>query len=324
MKQNIKPILAAVLLLLVLFMVGCMPSVRISYYDHSELYQTGNFTYEAWTVDKIYVHWYTGSVQFVESAEDTLSVTESGTDLVEEAKLHWYRNGRELRIEFCASEYGEPIASGDKRLTVEIPADIDLVVSDSAADITLGTHTLGDLDIYSTSGNIYAESLTVREADIGSISGTIRIGTLISDDDAGFITTSGALDVQSLQAKEIDVNSVSGSVTVSEAKVLEEADIETTSGSIRLGILSTKELALSSNSGKIDLGLCYAEKGTVKSVSGEIAISLKELLGITLDHKTVSGKLYCENCDMENNLHKVRDGFCKLQVETTSGNVYVK
>ncbi len=335
MRFSKKWLLIAVLAAFTCLFVACIPTSHVSFYDHSDQYEVGNFTYNADGIDKVYVHWHGGSITFVQSDAATLSVSESGTTLNDEQKLHWFieteekgkdeerTTKRTLRIEFCESEYDGVIPSTEKQLTVEIPAGIELAIKDTAADVTMGDHELKDLDIYSTSGDITTGSLTVAGADIGSITGTIEIESLIATENVDMITTTGAIRVGTLQANAVDVNSVSGHVDVAAVSASTEVVIKTTSGSIKSNRMACSKVNIITASGKVEMGFGYCSAVNIETTSGKVDLAFDSRLGARVRYETLSGKFTCESYKMDGDKYVVSNGSCELTVYTTSGNLTV-
>lgn len=322
MKRNQKWLALLTLIVSVCLLAGCLPVAWVSSYTDSEYYKVGNFTYSAKNVDSIYVHWYEGEIQFVESDKETLSVYENGTTLADEAKLHWYLNKGELRIEFCASEYSSPIASGEKHLVVELPKGVDLIVNDASADIKFGSHTFGELAVYSLSGNISLESVVADKTDIGTVSGQLELDNITAQKRARFITTSGPISVQKMDTKELELSSVGGSIAFQSLTASQSVEIETTSGALTVEELSTNEADLATVSGAIKIGLSRGKKLNVENNSGSVAITLGNGLGATVTgvsakslqktYKTVGGK------------YVIGNGSCQIEIESPNGAVTIQ
>ncbi len=167
-KRALIFLLCAVLMSLpVLSMTGCGSGYMVTNaYDHSENYSTGNFTYEAELVDHVSISWYLGVVEVRESDTAVLNVSETGENLPQAEQLHWYLDGDELRIEFCESGYYGRFENSDKHLTIEVPKNVTLTVSNSSGVVTLGEHPLKELDLQTVSGNFSAGNLTAEKISI--------------------------------------------------------------------------------------------------------------------------------------------------------------
>lgn len=323
MKKTKNLLSLFALLLAACIFAGCLPVAWVSSYADSEFYKAGNFTYSADEVDSVYVHWYTGEIQFVQSDKKTLNVYESGKELVEDAKLHWYLKDGELRIEFCRADYNEPIASADKHLVVELPAGIDLVLNDAAADVTFGAHTFGEVAIYSISGKIALESLTAEKADIGTISGQLQLGDISAEKRARFITTSGPISVKSINTKELELSSVSGNVTFQSLTASQEVEIETTSGEVTVHALAVNKMDISSVSGAVKLGVNRGKKLEVETNSGAVEITLGNGSGATVggvSAKSIVNKSY----KSAGGKYVFGNGACNIEIQTVSGAVTIR
>lgn len=324
MKRNQKWILLSALLVIACLFAGCLSSIHTSDYQNADEYMTGNFAYFAEDIRVIQVHWYSGEVKFVESDSRILSVTENGESLSEKEQLHWYVKDGVLRIEFCAANYSSRIPSSQKHLMIEVPAGISILVNNTGADVILGTHQMGSVDIYSIGGNIQIDSLTATEVDIGSISGSIKVGAATVQDSVDLITTSGKIELGTVAANTLEMSSVSGDLLVQAATVTDEAEIETISGDIELEQLTADTLELSSTSGEIELGLGGCSKASIVNNSGEVNLTLVNGLGATVTHRSTSGQFYADNYRVSAGSYVFGDGLCQLNIETVSGRVSVK
>ena len=324
MKRNQKWLTLAALLIVACVFAGCMPAIRTSYYANADEYMSGNFAYFAEDIQKIQIHWYSGEIKFVQSDSQILSVTENSDSLKDKEKLHWFVDEGVLRIEYCAASYSSRIPSGQKHLVVEVPAGIDLVVNNSSANITLGSHQLNSVDIYSISGNIYINSLTVKKADIGSISGAIRSGAITAEESVQLLTTSGIMDFQTIRAKTLSVSSVSGSISTGTVAVTQDAQIETVSGAIKAEQMEVNKAKISSTSGAIKIGVVNCGSVDMKTDSGEVSIALIDGMGATVAYRTTSGKFSAQEYKVSAENYIFGDGSCQIDVETVSGGVKVE
>lgn len=323
MKRNQKWLALLTLIMSVCLLAGCLPVAWVASYADSEYYKVGNFTYSAKDVDSVYVHWYEGEILFVESDKETLSVYENGTTLADAAKLHWYLKKGELRIEFCEADYASPIASGEKHLVVELPKGIDLIVNDASADIKFGSHTFGEVAVYSLSGDISLESVVADRTDIGTVSGQLQLGDITAAKRARFITTSGPISVKNINTKELELSSVSGNITFDSLASSQTVELETTSGAITINELAANQTDISSVSGAVKLGLNRGKKLEVESNSGAVEITLANGLGATVEGvsaKNVAKKTY----KLVGGKYVIGNGSCDIEVETVSGAVTIQ
>ncbi len=289
--RNILMILALVAVATVA--VGCTDSGSNSWttdmgtYDNASLYSVGDFTYNISDVDKVEVDWVLGSVEVIESSEATLSVSENGANtLPNDQKLHWRLDGRTLKIKFWKSGYStkDDVAT-KKDLVLEIPAGIVL-------------------DIETVSASIRAQSsLTMREVDFETVSGNINCGNVSCVGSAEFETTSGKIELGDIIATEIDVQTTSGSI-VFNAKRATEVEVETTSGNCTIVIEEVPSVEIESVSAKVSVTISNGANVSFSTVSGDL----------------ITAKEYTKN----NKNYVFGDGACRIEVETTSGDLEIQ
>ncbi len=219
MHKTLKKVLALCALLAVL-LAGCRLNISIGgdsfltgeAYPNAEAYQTGAFTYDASAVKAVEVYWRSGEVLLIESDGATLSVSESGSDLPEEAAMHFLLDDGVLRIRFCASEAKIRVYSADKHLRLEIPKGIDLSIHTTSALIKADALAQNDLLVAALSGDISLGTVTADRVNLSS-SGSIQISQL-SAPSLKCRTSSGSIDLGTVSAKTFDCAASSGSVTI--------------------------------------------------------------------------------------------------------------
>ena len=213
---------ALVLLLAVIILThtGCTFRIyggpRFGTYKNASSYKTGDFDYEAKDVKEVEVNWIDADITVKQSNAGTLHVSETDTGLKKGQKMHWLVDGDKLIVQYCESGYkGKKFPTGSKKLSIEIPEDVDLQISGVSAEVTLeGSQVLQNLKVDTVSGEVKAEDVTLSgKADIDSVSGDATLG-LADCDKAELNSVSGDFHLTELPAggATIKYDTVSGSV----------------------------------------------------------------------------------------------------------------
>ncbi len=255
-------------------------------YSDKEKYTAGNFEYEASKISEIDLNWVSGSITLVESDSDTLSVYENGTELNEHQKLHWKIENNVLTIHFCESGYVGDFIGENKKLTVELPKNIDVCVS-------------------SVSAGVFAETLEQKVVDIDMVSGDVVINKVICPD-ISIVGVSGEVELNNVTSDEVEINVVSGDVKALLASC-DRLDIESVSGKIEVTSSNARKMTFNTVSGKVLLTLNnLGATVSTKTTSGDINVDGAKVSGknyvfgdgaaiVTI--KTVSGNMTVKETD---------------------------
>lgn len=253
-----------------------------SVYPDADKYTAGSLTYSSEDIRRVEVNWISGSVE-IKQGEGELCVSEVNDSLSEDEQLHWMISDGVLYVQFCKS--GHILNSpAKKELSLEIPRGVEI-------------------DIGTTSADVFADVLEVKKADIGSVSGNVKFG-IFSGEELEVGTTSGGLTVDSLECDKLDFGTVSGDA--------------------KIGGMSAEKAQFGSTSGKVKLALVKPAEIEIKTVSGDTHLSLGgigakiELSGVSADFVTKLG--YTKN----GNEYLLGGGEVKVKVSSTSGDVYVE
>ena len=292
-----KRIIALLLTGLLLFgCVGCITITGLSCsvpvrYSNADKYTAGNFTYESDKVEKVEIEWAAGGITLL-NGKGTLSVTESGADeLSEEEQMHWWLDGKTLKIKFCKSGYKYSLNqafNNKKELTVELPEFVDLDIEVASGKVSAENMlNLGKLKLDTASGGTDIKYLSAKEVKIDSASGGTTFGKVTVSAAFKVNTASGGLKVEQISAGEVDVDSASGGVTIG-IDTVEKVDIDSASGSVRLTLLSPERGAIvryDKVSGSINCKLPYEKEGEkIKIGLGETDIKISIASGsITIE-----------------------------------------
>ena len=297
--------------LLAILLAGCRVNVSIGNdsfltgetYPSAEAYRVGAFTCDASAVKAVEVYWRSGEVALAESDSATLSVSESGSDLPEEAAMHSLLDDGVLRIRFCASGAKVRLNSTDKRLTLEIPKGIDLSIHATSALVKADALSQNDLLIAVLSGDISLGTVTANRVDLSGSSGSIQLGRL-SAPSLKCRTSSGSVDLGTVSAKTLECAASSGNVVI--RSVLAD------------------EVSVTTSSGRVELALADAPSVSVRTSSGTVCALLPEG-GAEVSFTSGSGSLHTDRSyTRRGDLYVFGEGATQLAVETSSGNLEIR
>ena len=288
MKRIIALLLTGLLLL---SFAGCITITGLSCsvpvrYGNANKYTAGNFTYEGDKVEKVEIEWVSGSIT-LKNGTGTLSVSESGADsLSEEEQMHWWLDGKTLKIKFCKSGYKYVLNqafNNKKELTIELPEFVDLDIEVASGKVVAEEQLdLGTFKVQTASGGMSIGSLTAKEVKIDSASGGLSFGTVSVSDAFEVNTASGGLKVERISAEEVDVDSASGGVTLG-IDTVKKVDIDSASGSVKLKLHSPERGALlkcDKVSGSIECALPFEKAGDGYQIGeGETEIKISIVSG---------------------------------------------
>lgn len=327
--KKMVPIIAACVLLCAF--CGCANYIIGDFYDNAEAYSVGDFTYNVKDVERIEIYWARGSVNIKNSDKETLSAIEKNNDSGDEGfKMRWLIDGKTLFVRFCESGFVYKdffLKKGDKNLDIEIPDGIELVVSTVSASVCTENHELKDAEISSVSGDLTLVSMKAAEISLSTTSGKIKWTKELIGDEIGLGSVSGEIIGGELSAGTIEIGTTSGKVSLQSVVSRKDFFCDTVSGSVSVGDFVGAEdcvARISTTSGYVNLGLESAGRISVGTVSGDVKITLLGENGFTADYSTVSGSFVCDKYSVENRKFVVGNGKIRLEVETTSGDFFVK
>ena len=282
-----KKIIIAVCLAVLLLACGCRIKGIVTAgntYKNASKYSAGNLTYKASEVDTVSISYISGDLTVVQPSSQSFNVTEAAGNLSDDQKVHWYMDGRTLRIQFAKSGYSGTFPVNSKKLTVEIPAGVNL-------------------EIVMTSGDTAMQG----EPDVNSFT---------------YTATSGDLNGQILRTGACKIASTSGDVSFS-ALHADGTEIGSTSGDALIGYLSSKKFAFGSTSGDLTAGLAYCSSFKASATSGNIHLTYLPADGATLRFAHTSGKLKADGYTVKGDTMVFGNGGCSIEVSTTSGNLAI-
>ena len=153
---------------------GCSFGMVTNYhYDNSDKYTAGDREISD-KIDSIDLDYTTGDVNLIESDSDKIVITETARkELEDNQKVHTWVDGTTLRVRFCASAKGINMTGLDKKLTIAIPAGVQL--SEIKLDVTTGdinaTCNAEKINIDDTTGNISVTAAGVKELSAKTTTG---------------------------------------------------------------------------------------------------------------------------------------------------------
>lgn len=263
MKKFLRRISMAIM---ALFLTSCFSSISGGTYRNADKYLIGSQDY-AETVKSIEVHWISGEVTLVEDPNITGVKVKEENDLIDEQKVHSYLEEGNLDIRYFASGHtAKNISSKKKALTLTYNPSIE------------------KLTVHSTAGSVYADSISVKEAN--------------------FDITTGSLNVKKWTAPKADIKIVTGNVKIDEMSV-DSLEADMTTGSFTAALKSIAAGNINFTTGHVYLTL-PEEGGKVRihKVTGSIDISREY---------TRSGEDYIFG-----------DGAAIINISFTTGSVEIK
>ena len=312
------------ILALVLFSFGACSYNKIwsmgMVYNDADKYTAGSLTYNSSDINRVEVHWVSGSVD-IKQGEGELHVSEANENLSEDEQMHWMISDGTLYIQFCKS--GHFFNSFEKKeLHLEIPRGVQI-------------------DVETTSADIFADELDVKKAGINTVSGKARFGNF-SGEEIGFNATSGDINVDLIKCAALGVNTVSGNASFGSFSG-EELGFNTTSGNLNADSLECASLGVNTVSGDAKIGGMKADRADFSSTSGNVILSLLKPAEIKVN--TTSGKTHLSLNDAGAKIHlsgvsakfvskleytkngdeyTIGSGETEVRVSSTSGDVYVE
>lgn len=201
------------------------------------------------------------------------------------------------------------LGSGNERVEVYIPQNYkeNLDIKTTSSDIYLEEYRGKQASIKSVSGDLVIQKLEVKTLDLETTSGEIEIKELVSQELYGK-TTSGNVEIQEAAIEEVRLSSVSGEIEIELEKDCRNIELNTTSGNM---------------DAKIQEGV---EKMILDTVSGTMEIELPQSVGFEADFKTVSGDLSNEwdapiTGEKSQKYCKYEDGSMSIKAKSVSGDL---
>lgn len=288
-------------LALVFILLSCIPDLRSNfhllfptnnclYYEDSAKYQIG--AGRCHDVKSVEIEWVDGAVRVLPGTQESGVRFEEDSDVKDSgAMLHWYLDDAgTLRLKYSASGYRFLIGM-QKTLTVYTPARSDmkgLSIKVISSDVAVSEETLETLSLDTVSGQINLHDVSVTSA-------------------CGVKTVSGNVGAQNLCAQSLDFNGVSGQLMLTDAAI-PQAYISSVSGNIHLSFSEEARPQIL----------------RADTTSGDANLRLPAACGFEVQFESMSGNFSSDFPTMKNNkLYTYRDGTCKMQFHSVSGDLYI-
>ncbi|MBP5161825.1 MAG: DUF4097 family beta strand repeat protein, partial [Spirochaetales bacterium] len=263
---------------------------------------TGSFSYRSSDVRKIAVSYVSGDLRVVQSDSRTLNATESGKNISEDQAMRWYIDGDTLRIQFCKSGYSGNMPS--KTLDLEIPYGVELEIGMTSGDVTFVTDvTAGDVNLGSTSGGKHIKTLVCADFKEGS--------------------TSGSTSIDFLHAVEAEFGSSSGNTSIGTLET-DDAEFAATSGNLEISSVRCAKVDIGATSGNITLGFDKCDKLKIGCTSGDVTLTRLPSGGASIEFDKTSGNLRADGYMVKGGRMVYGDGACRMDINTTSGDLTIK
>lgn len=258
-------------------------------YDYSHKYIIAKDSVNASNIGNININWLHGEVSIYEyDGEDIKFYETSSTAADDELKMHYYIEGENLSIQYCASgTENNKLNNLTKELIIQVPHEYNI------ADINVKT----------------LSSVDVEEISAGKINMNL---------------VSGNADFFRVKADTIYVNTVGGKVISSETKVSSfctnsvggKIDIEGNFDSVKCDSVSGKIMVSSG---------AEVKKINASSVSGEVVVYLPENIGgFKSENESVSGGVESDFPVIYNKKSMTYgDGSADFNLSTVSGSIKI-
>ena len=279
-------------------------------YEYGYEYGGLPVSYVGNSVKKLDIEWAVGHVLVQSWSGDYIQIQEFSTsELTERNMMYVEDDGDDTLTVRYREGAGLGNVKGDKWLTVMLPDGM-----------------LSEMEIETTSADVWLEGLELAEIDVETVSGDVDLTSCYART-AEVETASGDVDVSGLYADELDVSTVSGDVYGDVCC----GDIEASSASGRITLYANdfaEKVGLETVSG--DIYLNAMGSGAVRAIhaetaSGYVSIGLPYEAGFTLDFTSVSGSLNNTSFNMVGQDGKMiyNGGGCEIEVETISGDLEI-
>lgn len=258
-------------------------------YDNGDKYEAGDRDITE-KIESINIAYMSGEVVMTETDADVVSIKEtSPKELDDKRKVHTWVDGSTLYVRYCASARGLELNNLDKKLTIDIPKNIEL--SDVKLEISSG-----DADI----------SCSAKNYDLNASSGGINLTQRGDSDSINMEVTSGGISVNYESVDKINVSA--------------------SSGSIYLKGNSVNDFKSEVTSGNGDYTFNQLPKGaSLSASSGNINIYIPKDADLTLTAKKSSGDMSTEHAfTKDGDTYVSGSGTNKMNVSVTSGDIMIK
>jgi len=151
---------------------------------------------------------------------------------------------------------------------------------------------ISKFDYKTVSGDANVNGVTSKEVKIKSTSGDLEL-TNFDGDNMKFSTVSGDIEILGLKGKQVEVSLVSGDFEMKQAVINGSMVFHSVSGDVELFEVECEEADFKTVSGDLEGKEFYPSEVSLKSVSGDIEITNRNVLKEinVISKKTVSGEI---------------------------------
>ena len=326
MRKLMCILMAVGVLALTGVLYGCNYMGATSYiYQNGDKYTAGDCEIKD-KIEKIDIDYHSGEVTLTGNTGDVIKITETAEkDLDEKRKVHSWVDGTTLYIRFCESARNMDLNKLGKKLTVTIPADVnlsDLKIEISSGDVKGSDVTAENVDVESSSGDVNM-SCTAKNIEMEASSGDITLTA--TAEEISVETSSGDITVkQSGNSRKITAEASSGKLDIT-AEEVTMLRTKTTSGRITVSADTVGSFESDSSSGRCEAGFTKTPESTdIETSSGNVKLLLPADAAITAEFDTSSGDITYELPFTKDGKRYISGaGNAKLSVDTSSGDITI-
>ncbi len=302
MNKNLAYVLIAILLLIVLSLISMMSAVikngGLVFYsgDYKDIIKEEVYTLD--NIENISLNLKSSDVEFLVSDTNELKIVQYGgkkskgyNEIVNNKTIKIIDNP----INFMFFNFGN-----NSRYEVYLPNSYagNLLINTVSGEITINDFDLNmkEIQVESVSGDIKLNSkIVASEAKVQTVSGEINIKQ-INSDKMELETTSGDIEISNIISDNLNIITVSGEVSINHVSNM--AKIDTTSGDVTIN----------------DALITKASK--ISTVSGEVEVGMNKESNCIIKTDTLSG-----DTDIRDNNYN--NGEYEFKIGTTSGNIEI-
>ncbi len=290
---------------------------------HGPYEEEGRYQIEVADVDSININWTAGRVTVTPYDGNEIQLVEyAQRSLDKDEKLIYSVNGNTMAVSYSDKKWRwfDPMPS--KKLEVFLPEELAADLNDFTLDCVSAAAEVTDLQagsiqVKTVSGEGYLSELSADTGDFKSTSGTLELNS-IHIPKITLKTVSGEIKTEGLDTEDVSAHSTSGSVRFSDVAT-KQLQFDTVSGDISFQG-SYEEMQANSTSGSINVTDQAIPTGFhIKTVSGEVNLTMPSFEGFNLYKKTVSGSFDCEIPVTTQN-----ESNAPYTIKTTSGGIDIR
>ncbi len=302
MNKNLAYVLIVILLLIVLSLISMMGAVikngGLIFYsgDYKDIIKEEVYTLDS--IENISLNLKSSDVEFLISDTNELKIIQYG--------------GKKSK------EYNEAVNNKSIKI-VDNPINFMFFNfgNNSRYEVYLPNSYAGDLLVNTVSGEITIDDfdLNMKEIEIESVSGDIRLNSKIVASEAKVKTVSGEISIKQISSDKMELGTTSGDIEVNNI-VSDNLNISTVSGEVSIDYVSNMA-KINTTSGDVTINdALITEDSRISTVSGEVSVSMNKKSNCIIKTDTLSG-----DTDIRDNNYD--NGEYEFKIETTSGNIEI-